>query len=61
MITTTLNRIRAHEPCSKGCEKLLKGLGKTQADDEPEHSLGAEAEADRAVTRIRAYGTDMEI
>ena len=35
MITTTLNRIRAHGPCEGGWEKLLKGLGKTSADDEP--------------------------
>jgi len=35
MITTTLNRIRAHGPCKDGWEKLLTGLGKTQADDEP--------------------------
>ena len=35
VLTTTLNRIRAHDPCRKGWEKLLKGLGKTQADDEP--------------------------
>ena len=35
MITTTLNRIRAHEPCRSGWAKLLAGLGKTQADDEP--------------------------
>ncbi len=34
-ITTTLNRIRAHSPCREGWEKLLKHLGKTQADDEP--------------------------
>lgn len=34
-ITTTLNRIREHGPCKKGWEKLLKHLGKTQADDEP--------------------------
>ena len=34
MITTTLNRIRAHSPCKDGWEKLLKGLGKTKADDE---------------------------
>jgi len=34
MITTTLNRIRAHGPCQNGWEKLLKHLGKTQADDE---------------------------
>ena len=34
-LTTTLNRIRAHSPCREGWEKLLKGLGKTAADDEP--------------------------
>ena len=34
-ITTTLNRIRAHRPCREGWENLLKGLGKTAADDEP--------------------------
>lgn len=34
-ITTTLNRIREHNPCREGWENLLKGLGKTQADDEP--------------------------
>ena len=35
MLTTTLNRIRAHRPCCAGWEKLLRGLGKLQADDEP--------------------------
>src|SRR5208283_4216478 len=35
MICTTLNRIRAHKPCEDGWEKLLAGLGKTRADDEP--------------------------
>ena len=35
MITTTLNRIRAHGPCAEGWQKLLAGLGKTAADDEP--------------------------
>ena len=35
MITTTLNRIREHSPCAEGWAKLLKHLGKTQADDEP--------------------------
>ena len=35
MITTTLNRIRAHGPCAEGWAKLLKHLGKTQADDDP--------------------------
>ncbi len=34
MFTTTLSRIRAHGPCRSGWEKLLKGLGKTAADDE---------------------------
>jgi len=32
---TTLNKIRAHEPCTTGWKKLLKRLGKTKADDEP--------------------------
>jgi hypothetical protein len=32
---TTLNKIRAHSPCTAGWAKLLKNLGKTQADDEP--------------------------
>jgi hypothetical protein len=35
MITTTLNRIRAYGPCADGWQKLLAGLGKTAADDEP--------------------------
>jgi hypothetical protein len=35
MITTTLNAIREQSPCSYGWAKLLKNLGKTQADDEP--------------------------
>jgi hypothetical protein len=35
MITTTLARIRAHDPCESGWKKLLRGLGKTTADDEP--------------------------
>ena len=34
-ITTTLNRIREHNPCEDGWRKLLAGLGKTEADDEP--------------------------
>ena len=34
-ITTTLNRIRAHSPCTEGWTKLLAYLGKTHADDEP--------------------------
>ena len=32
---TTLNEIRAHEPCKDGWTKLLKHLGKTEPDDEP--------------------------
>jgi len=32
---TTLNKIRAHAPCSDGWKKLLKHLGKRKADDEP--------------------------
>ena len=36
MITTTLNRIKEHDPCEGGWKKLLKHLGKkTKADDEP--------------------------
>ena len=34
-LTTTLNRIRAHSPCEDGWRRLLTGLGKTAADDEP--------------------------
>lgn len=32
---TTLTKIREHQPCGEGWTKLLKHLGKTQADDEP--------------------------
>ena len=35
MLTTTLNHIKDQLPCRDGWEKLLKGLGKTKADDEP--------------------------
>jgi len=31
---TTLNKIRSHRPCESGWAKLLRHLGKTQADDE---------------------------
>ena len=34
-MNTTLNKIRAHGPCLDGWSKLLRFLGKTQADDEP--------------------------
>ena len=32
---TTLNKIRAHSPCSNGWTKLLRNLGKTRADNAP--------------------------
>ena len=32
---TTLNKIQACDPCPDGWAKLLKYLGKTEADDEP--------------------------
>jgi hypothetical protein len=32
---TTLNLIRAHQPCTDGWRKLLAHLGKTDADDKP--------------------------
>jgi len=35
MTYTTLHKIRAHSPCADGWAKLLRHLGKTQADDEP--------------------------
>ena len=35
MLFTTLRRIQAHNPCKSGWKKLLTGLSKTQADDEP--------------------------
>ena len=35
MITTTLNRIREHDPCERGWAKLLCALRKTQPDNEP--------------------------
>ena len=35
MYHTTLNKIRSHNPCCEGWEKLLKHLGKKKADDEP--------------------------
>lgn len=34
MICTTLNKIKAHGPCSGGWKKLLTHLNKTRADDE---------------------------
>ena len=35
MITTTLRKIRQHNPCRKGWRTLLSYLGKTGADDDP--------------------------
>ena len=35
MLTTTLNTIKANRPCRAGWVKLLRGLDKTRADDEP--------------------------
>jgi hypothetical protein len=32
---TTLNKIKEHNPCKDGWEKLLNHLNKTQSDDEP--------------------------
>ena len=32
---TTLNKLRAHHPCTEGWTQLLAYLGKTKADDEP--------------------------
>lgn len=32
---TTLNKIREHESCLDGWQKLLRNLGKTKADNEP--------------------------
>jgi hypothetical protein len=34
-ILTTLNKIRANNPCEYGWQKLLKHLDKTKADDAP--------------------------
>lgn len=35
MITTTLNALRAHDPCQYSWAKALRLLGKTAPDDEP--------------------------
>ena len=35
MITTTLNRIRAHKPCAEDYKTLLAYLGKVKADNDP--------------------------
>ena len=49
MITTTLNRIREHKPCAEGWQKLLRHLGKTEADDEPLPLRGQTMEVDRVL------------
>ena len=38
-LETTLNAIRDLKPCAYGWETLLRGLGKTKADDKPLHLL----------------------
>ena len=35
MIYTTLAKIKTHDPCASGWEKLIRHLGNTEADDEP--------------------------
>ena len=61
---TTLNKIREHQPCTSGWEKLLSYLGKTKADDEP-LSLVAILDSnglDDAIWCLRAVaGRDREI
>jgi len=59
---TTLNKIRAHRPCESGWVKLLRHLGKTQADDEP-LALATVLESnglDDALWCLRACGIDRE-
>jgi len=34
-MTTTLREIEEYKPCGDGWKKLLKSLGKREADDEP--------------------------
>lgn len=61
---TTLNKIKEHEPCIEGWEKLLKFLNKTEVDDEP-LELTAILESnglDDALWALRAVdGKDREI
>ncbi len=64
MITTTLNKIREHNPCKNGWNKLLLHLGKTQADDEPLPlvTILESNGLDDAIWCLRAvYGHDMDI
>lgn len=61
---TTLNKIRAHAPCSDGWKKLLKHLGKTEADDEPLNikTILESNGVDDAIWCLRAVeGKDKEI
>lgn len=32
---TTLNKIKAHDPCDRGWNAILNYVGKTQPDDDP--------------------------
>lgn len=64
MITTTLNKIRAHGPCAEGWTKLLAALGKTQADDDalPLEFILDSNGLDDALWALRAVeGHDREI
>jgi len=36
---TTLNEIKSHDPCAEGWALLLKNLGKTKSDDEPDADI----------------------
>ena len=61
---TTLNKIRAHGPCRDGWEKLLRHLGKTEADDEPlsiETILDSNGLADALWCLQAVKGRDREI
>ena len=61
---TTLNKIKQHDPCTKGWDKLLNYLGKTQADDETlELTTILESNGlDDALWALRAVeGNDREI
>ena len=61
---TTLNKIKQHDPCTKGWAKLLNYLGKTQADDETlELTTILESNGlDDALWALRAVeGNDREI
>ena len=63
-MTTTLNKIREHNPCKSGWETLLKSLNKTKPDDEPiaiSHIIESNG-LDDAIWCLRAVeGHDREI